>query len=126
MPEFRSHSYAAFLSDMDGTLLDSSAVVERVWRTWAQQHGVDVDALMANMHGVRSEDTIRRFAKPTTDIARETDWILQAELGDVEGVVPLEDIHAFIDRLQRGKGRRRGCGDCWRTGFWDRRSIRPR
>ena len=37
---------------------------------------------MAAMHGVRSEDTIRRFAKPTTDIARETDWILQAELGD--------------------------------------------
>ena len=26
MPEFRNHSYAAFLFDMDGTLLDSSAV----------------------------------------------------------------------------------------------------
>jgi len=25
MPEFRNHSYAAFLFDMDGTLLDSSA-----------------------------------------------------------------------------------------------------
>jgi sugar-phosphatase len=99
MPTFRSHSFAAFLFDMDGTLLDSSAVVERVWRTWATQHGVDVEALMAAMHGVRSEDTIRRFAKPTTDIARETDWILQAELGDVEGIVAVEGIHDFIAPL---------------------------
>jgi sugar-phosphatase len=102
MPEFRNHSYAAFLFDMDGTLLDSSAVVERVWRTWAENHGVDVDALMAAMHGVRSEDTIRRFAKPTTDIAKETDWILQAELGDVEGIIGVEGIHAFIERLEPG------------------------
>jgi len=101
MPDYRNHSYAAFLFDMDGTLLDSSAVVERVWRTWAKQHGVDVEALMANMHGVRSEDTIRRFAKPTTDVAKETDWILQAELGDIEGIVALKGIHAFIERLER-------------------------
>jgi sugar-phosphatase len=102
MPVFRNHSYAAFLFDMDGTLLDSSAVVERVWRTWANNHGVDVDALMSAMHGVRSEDTIRRFAKPTTDIAKETDWILQAELGDVEGIIGVEGIHEFIERLEPG------------------------
>jgi mannitol-1-/sugar-/sorbitol-6-phosphatase len=100
MPDFRNHSYAAFLFDMDGTLLDSSAVVERVWRTWATEHGVDVEKLMSSMHGVRAEDTIRRFAKPTTDIAKETDWILQAELGDVEGIVAVDGIHALIERLR--------------------------
>ena len=49
-----SRSYAAFLFDMDGTLLDSSAVVERVWLTWARNHSVDTKALLAAMHGVRA------------------------------------------------------------------------
>jgi sugar-phosphatase len=100
MPEFRNQTYAAFLFDMDGTLLDSSAVVHRVWITWAQRHGIDADALLAAMHGVRAEDTVRRFAGPTLDIARETDWILQAELGDVEGLVPMDGIGDFIGRLE--------------------------
>ena len=99
MPDFRNRPYAAFLFDMDGTLVDSSAVVERVWLTWAKQHEVDPVALLATLHGVRAEDTIRRFASSTADIARETDWILKAELGDIEGVVPLEGISAFIERL---------------------------
>ena len=99
MPDFRDHHYAAFLFDMDGTLLDSSAVVERVWLTWAQQRGVDPKILLAGLHGVRAEDTIRRVADPKLDVARETEWILQAELGDVEGVVPLDGIGAFIAGL---------------------------
>jgi sugar-phosphatase len=99
MPQFRNQTYAAFLFDMDGTLLDSSAVVERVWVAWAREHGVDPEALLAALHGVRAEDTIRRFAGPALDVARETDWIHQAELSDVEGIVPLEGIGAFIQRL---------------------------
>ncbi|HEU4780951.1 MAG TPA: HAD-IA family hydrolase [Steroidobacteraceae bacterium] len=100
MPEFRNRPYAAFLFDMDGTLLDSSAVVERVWLTWARQHGIDADALLSALHGVRAEDTIRKFAGSTLDVARETEWILQAELSDVEGVVPLEGIGLLLERLE--------------------------
>ncbi len=99
MPEFRNQTYAAFLFDMDGTLLDSSAVVERVWLTWAREHGIDPDALLSALHGVRAEDTIRKFVGPRLDVARETDWILQAELSDVEGVVPLAGIGALLERL---------------------------
>ena len=102
MPEFRNQTYAAFLFDMDGTLLDSSAVVHRVWGSWAERHGIDAERLLANVHGVRSEDTIRRFAGATVDVAKENQWILEAEINDVEGVVALEGIHAFIDRLNPG------------------------
>ena len=99
MPRFRNQTYAAFLFDMDGTLLDSSAVVERVWLSWARVNGVDAKALLAALHGVRAEDTIRRFAGPTLDVARETEWILQAELSDVEGVVQIEGIGALLERV---------------------------
>ncbi len=100
MPQFRSHSYAAFLFDMDGTLLDSSAVVERVWLTWARNHSIDPQSLLAALHGVRTEDTVRRFAKPTLDVARETDWIMQAELRDTEGIIQIDGIGPFIERLE--------------------------
>ena len=100
MPAFRNHNYAAFLFDMDGTLLDSSAVVERVWLTWARRHAIDERALLASLHGVRAEDTVRKFAGPSLDIARETEWIRQAELADVEGIVPLEGIVTFISQLE--------------------------
>ena len=102
MPEFRNHAYAAFLFDMDGTLLDSSAAVDRVWGSWAKRHGIDVPTLLATVHGVRSEDTIRRFAGASVDVATETQWILEAEVADVEGVVALPGIHAFIDALDPG------------------------
>lgn len=99
MPVFRDRPYAAFLFDMDGTLLDSSAVVHRVWAAWAKKHGVDAATLLKAMHGVRAEDTVRRFAGPSLDVAAETEWIHQWELRDVEGLVPVEGIGAFIQRL---------------------------
>jgi sugar-phosphatase len=102
MPQFRNHSYAAFLFDMDGTLLDSSAVVHRVWGSWARKHGIDAATLLANVHGVRAGDTIRKFAGPTMDADKETQWILEAEVNDVDGVVALEGIHAFIEALEPG------------------------
>jgi sugar-phosphatase len=102
MPEFRNYSYAAFLFDMDGTLLDSSAAVDRVWGSWAKRHGIDVATLLASVHGVRSEDTIRRFGGASVDVARESQWILEAETSDVDGVVALQGIHAFIAALDPG------------------------
>ncbi|MGO8484678.1 HAD family hydrolase, partial [Rhizobium leguminosarum] len=32
-------TYDAFLFDMDGNMLNSIAVVERVWSEWARRHG---------------------------------------------------------------------------------------
>jgi len=83
MLKFRDHCYSAFLFDMDGTMLDSSAVVERVWRLWAERHGIDTTTLLANVHGVRGEDTVRRFAPPGTNITEEVAWLQQAEMEDV-------------------------------------------
>ncbi len=102
MPTFKNHDYAAFLFDMDGTVLDSSAVVHRVWGSWAKRHGIDTETLFANVHGVRAEDTIRRFAGPGVDVGKETQWILDAEVDDVEGVVAIEGIHELIDQLDPG------------------------
>jgi sugar-phosphatase len=43
-PGFRA--IEAVLFDMDGTLVDSDAAVERAWRAWAGEHRVDPDAAL--------------------------------------------------------------------------------
>lgn len=48
-----AHRYRAFLFDMDGTLLNSIAAAERVWATWAERHGLDVEALLKTIHGAQ-------------------------------------------------------------------------
>ena len=48
----------ALLLDMDGTLVNSDAVVERVWRRWAGRHGLDGDAVMKVVHGRQGHATM--------------------------------------------------------------------
>ena len=92
-------TYAAILFDMDGTVLDSIAVAERVWGDWARRHGLDVEAFLPTIHGVRAEETIRRQNLADIDIAGKTEAILRAEVADVEGVIPIPGAKAFLSAL---------------------------
>ena len=51
----------AVLLDMDGTLVDSDAAVERAWRTWAGEFGVDPAETIAGAHGSPADNTVRRM-----------------------------------------------------------------
>jgi sugar-phosphatase len=91
--------YRAFLFDMDGTLLNSIAAAERVWSTWAERHGLDVAAFLTTIHGARAIDTITRQALPGVDPEVEAQWITEAEINDVEGIVAIPGAVAFLNRL---------------------------
>ncbi|WP_430793395.1 HAD family hydrolase [Actinomyces oris] len=58
----------AVLCDMDGTLVDSSAVVESMWSSFAHDHGMSerFDEIMAYSPGRTGLDTIRRFLPELT------------------------------------------------------------
>ncbi|MHC1548202.1 HAD family hydrolase [Phyllobacterium sp. K27] len=92
-------SYAAFLFDMDGTILNSTVAAERVWSKWAESHGLDVAAFMPTMHGVRAIDTIRRLGLPGVDPEVEAAKITEDEINDVEGVMALRGAAAFLESL---------------------------
>jgi mannitol-1-/sugar-/sorbitol-6-phosphatase len=91
--------YAAFLFDMDGTLLTSVLAAERIWGRWAARHGVDQAALMAALHGVRAIDTVRRFAPAGIDADAEAALVDRAEIEDVEGVAPIAGVLDFLASL---------------------------
>jgi len=71
----------AVLFDMDGTLVDSTAIVEQVWGEFAVRYGLDIDEILRTSHGVQAGDTVRRFAPAGADVVA-----LTAELGSMERV----------------------------------------
>ncbi|CDZ33846.1 Phosphatase YfbT [Neorhizobium galegae bv. officinalis] len=92
-------TYAAFLFDMDGTILNSIASAERVWGRWAAKMGFDVEAFLPTMHGKRGIDTISALNLPGIDPAAEAEGILRGEIEDVEGVVPIPGAVEFLSAL---------------------------
>lgn len=98
-----SRSFAAFLFDMDGTLVNSMAVVDRVWRAWAARHGIATDPLMTALHGVKAIETIRRFAPAGIDAEAETEALTRAEIDDVEGLAEIGGAAAFLARIPAGR-----------------------
>ena len=72
------------LFDLDGTLVDSRAVVERQWRRLCERLGLDFAEVLAVLHGVRSADVIRAFA-PDADVEAEAAALDAAEQADTEG-----------------------------------------
>ncbi|WP_145730800.1 HAD-IA family hydrolase [Nitrospirillum pindoramense] len=91
--------FAAFLFDMDGTLVDSIAAANRAWSRWAARHGLDPAPVLATMHGVRAVETIRRWSPPGTDVEAEAALLTLAEIEDVEGTVAIPGAPAFLATL---------------------------
>ena len=91
--------WQAFLFDMDGTLISSTAAAERVWTRWAERHGLDVARFIPTIHGVRGPDTIRKQNLPDIDLAAEAAWVERGEIEDVEGVAPIPGAINFLKRL---------------------------
>src|SRR5258708_34553055 len=79
-PKLRSMELrcSAFLFDLDGVLVDSRAVVDRVCRLWAQRHGLDPEQVLGMTHGRRRGGT-ERSAPPHLDAPREAPWIATLE-----------------------------------------------
>ncbi|WP_429811586.1 HAD family hydrolase [Ensifer sp. B1-9] len=92
-------NFAALLFDMDGTLLNSMAVVERVWGAWAVRNGLDPVEMMKTVHGVRAVDTIRSLQLPDIDAEKEAYDLALAEIADVEGIVEIPGAVAFLNSL---------------------------
>ncbi|OBQ63573.1 HAD-IA family hydrolase [Mesorhizobium erdmanii] len=96
---FVGRKFAAFLFDMDGTLINSIASAERVWSHWARRHGLDVAAFLPTIHGVRAIETITNLALPGVDPAYEADLLLKAEAADLDGILPIPGAIAFLEAL---------------------------
>jgi mannitol-1-/sugar-/sorbitol-6-phosphatase len=91
--------FAAFLFDMDGTIINSIEAAERAWAAWARRHGLDVETFLPTIHGVRGIETISRLQLPGLDPHAEAREILLAEIADIAGVRAIAGAARFLTSL---------------------------
>jgi sugar-phosphatase len=91
----------AVLFDMDGTLVDSDAAVERAWRTWAGEHGVDPSAALAIAHGRPAEQTVRALLPEADDqtVAAAAARQLALQYDDLADVVAAAGATGLLARV---------------------------
>jgi sugar-phosphatase len=95
----RTLTCSAVLFDMDGTLVDSTAVVEQVWGEFAARYGLDLGEILRTSHGVQARDTVTRFAPLGADIPALTAELGAMERVRTEGIVPLPGAARLLAAL---------------------------
>ncbi|MEO5779843.1 MULTISPECIES: HAD-IA family hydrolase [Arthrobacter] len=85
----RTLTVRAVLFDMDGTLVNSIAVVEQVWGEFAARNGLDIAEILRTSHGVQAGDIVRRFAPAGADVVALTAEIGAMERTRTDGIVAL-------------------------------------
>ncbi|MEU1103398.1 HAD-IA family hydrolase [Streptomyces tibetensis] len=92
----------ALLLDMDGTLVNSDASVERVWRRWAERHGLDGDEVMKVAHGRQGYASMALLLpeRPMEHNHADNARMLAEETADTEGVVAIPGAPEFLASLR--------------------------
>lgn len=89
----------ALLFDMDGTLIDSRLMVEKLWKAWCDDHGVDFDWVLPQLHGVRLADSVRHFTPAGYDVDLEIRTMYDIELRSTDGIVPIRGALELLASL---------------------------
>ncbi|WP_432116906.1 HAD-IA family hydrolase [Streptomyces sp. bgisy032] len=92
----------ALLLDMDGTLVNSDASVERVWRRWAERHGLDGDEVMKVVHGRQGYASMALLlpGRPMEQNHADNARMLEEETADTDGVVAIPGAPEFLASLR--------------------------
>ncbi|KAI8085559.1 HAD-superfamily hydrolase subfamily IA, variant 3, partial [Thamnidium elegans] len=92
----------AFVFDLDGTLIDTTPLVERHWHRFANENGLDGNKILETSHGVRTIETISKWAphKATPDYITEFEKNLADEW---EGVSILPGITTLLQKIPSDK-----------------------
>ena len=93
----------AVLFDMDGTLVDSDAIVDRSWGRWATEYGLSPAEVLAVAHGNPAVATIAQMLPDATPAERAAAWAraLDIEVNDVDGVVAKPGALDLLGTLER-------------------------
>lgn len=99
MAASRTLSAHAVLCDMDGTIVDSTAVVEQVWGVFAAEYGLSLDAILSNAHGRLTEETVAEHGPAGIDVEGVSAQLAKLELEAVDGIVEIPGATNFMAQL---------------------------
>ncbi|MGW1836333.1 HAD-IA family hydrolase [Streptomyces sp. BBFR2] len=101
MPATTTLTTRALLLDMDSTLVNSEAVVERCWLRWAEERGLDAAEVLRVVHGRQGWATMAALLpdRPMAENLADNRRMLAQETADTDGVVPVPGAPAFMAAL---------------------------
>jgi len=89
----------AILFDMDGTLVDSTAVVEQGWAIWAARHGLHLESILKFSHGRPGSATMEHF-RPGHDHTADIADLAVHEETNTQGVIAIPGATEFVQAVQ--------------------------
>ena len=98
----RTFHCSAILFDLDGVLVDSTGSVDRQWRLWAREVGVNPEKVIDIAHGRRTIEVVRLLA-PQVDADAEVIRIERREAADLDGVMVMPGSAALIASIPSAK-----------------------
>ena len=99
MSELVSVTCKAVLFDMDGTLVDSTQVVELAWGGWAVRHNIPLEDVLLFSHGRPTIATLEHFL-PGRDHSEELEELSRFEETQTEGIVAVPGAAEILHTLQ--------------------------
>jgi sugar-phosphatase len=99
MGELVSVRAKAVLFDMDGTLVDSTQVVERAWGSWAARHNISLEDVLSFSHGRPTIATLEHFL-PGRDHSEELMELAHFEETQTEGILAVPGAANVLHALQ--------------------------
>ncbi|MEU9024910.1 HAD-IA family hydrolase [Actinomadura sp. NPDC048394] len=88
----------AVLFDVDGTLVDSTPLVEAAARVWAAEYGLDADVFLSGAHGRRTSDRVADFL-PADRVAAATARLDALEAERTDGITALPGALALLTAM---------------------------
>jgi haloacid dehalogenase superfamily, subfamily IA, variant 3 with third motif having DD or ED len=104
LPSGQTIEAQALLFDMDGTLIDSRVVVEKIWKRWCDEVGLDWHFVLPRLHGVRMYDSIKEFATMAgQDVDATYGRLYREEVEDLDGIVPIPGALELLAALPQDR-----------------------
>lgn len=90
------------LFDMDGTLLDSTRVVEGIWTSFAERHDLDPERVIRYAHGRPTPVTVRHFIENDRTIDAEILYVASEEAATTKEIFEIPGASDFLRDLEPG------------------------
>ena len=86
---------------MDGTIVDSTAIVERAWGWWATRHGISLKEILDFSHGRPTADTMKHFL-PGVDSSADLEEMKVWEEEARDGIVAVPGAVDAVREASKG------------------------
>lgn len=95
-------NFKGLLFDLDGTLIDSLAIVDLAWRQFARRNHLDEETTMDFIHGRPALQSVRQLLPDLSEAKQQHEFNLlnEFETNNTDGIVVLKGTRELLAQLE--------------------------